>query len=99
MCVTLSANGGSGRMEDLMRVRRLVALAFLALLFLLPGAAAEAQSPPSVAPTTLTRVEGTQVARTGTDVLPLVITGAALAGAGTILVVGARSRRSRAVAA
>jgi hypothetical protein len=85
-------------MEDPMRVRRLVALAFLALLFLLPGAA-EAQSPPSVAPTTLARVEGTQVARTGTDVLPLVITGAALAGAGTILVVGARSRRNRAAAA
>ena len=81
-----------------MRVRRLIALAFLALLFLLPGAAAEAQSPPSVAPTSQVRVLPSQVARTGTDVLPLVITGAALAGAGALLVVGARSRRSRTAA-
>jgi hypothetical protein len=81
-----------------MRVRRLIALAFLALVFILPGVA-EAQSPPSVAPTTAQRVAGAQVARTGTDVMPLVVTGVALAGAGAVLVIGARSKRNRSAAA
>jgi hypothetical protein len=81
-------------MEDPMRVRRLLALAFLALLFLMPGVAA-AQSPPSVAPTTLQRVLPQQVARTGTDVMPLVVTGTILAASGAVLVIGARSRRNR----
>jgi len=63
------------------------------------------ESPPTVFPTTLTQPSPTttvapqELPRTGTDIGPLVIVGAGLTAAGTVLVVSARRRRIQPAAA
>jgi LPXTG-motif cell wall-anchored protein len=65
------------------------------LLAAAPGVAS-AQSPAEVLPTQITQaqVQGTQLSRTGSDTMPLVLVGSGLAAAGAVIVVAARKRRS-----
>lgn len=83
-----------------MKVRRLAVAGFAALTLSAAPAAFAQDSPPSVAPTVVTTpaptVRGVQLPRTGSDTMPVVFTGLGLAGAGTVLVLGARARRRNA---
>jgi len=92
VCVKLAAKA-LRKVWAMMRKVLILLAGVLAMLTLWTGVASAQASPASVLPTSTVKVEGESLARTGTNSMPMIYAGAALAAGGVVLVVAARRRR------